>query len=136
MYEPVVPPREQIMSIMSDCKIPSKSLTLGTRLHSGTHTAVYIANMKKPSGLRQEVVVKLVKQGAPEEESLRMLKEAAILKELSHQHVLALVGVVDTSSKVCDVCTCYQSMWCVYLLPEYVLCTCHQRVYVVCACVT
>ena len=107
MYEPVVSPRVQMMSTLSDCKIPSKSLTLGTQVHSGTHTAVYIANMKKPSGLRQEVVVKLVKEGAPEEESMRMLEEAAILRELNHQHVLTLVGVVDTSSRVRGV----------YLLP-------------------
>ena len=113
MYEPVVSPREQMMSALSDCKIPSKSLTLGTQVHSGTHTAVYIANMKKPSGLRQEVVVKLVKEEAPEEESLRMLEEAAILRELNHQHVLTLVGVVDTSSRVRGV----------YLLPEYMVCT-------------
>ena len=144
MYETVAPRRERMMSTLSDCKIPSKSLTLGTQVHSGTHTAVYIANMKKPSGLQQEVVVKLVKEGAPEEESLRMLEEAAILRELTHQHVLTLVGVVDTSSRVCGVyllpeyvvcvlvtrvrgvCTCYQSTWCVYLLPEYVVCTCHN----------
>ena len=107
MYEPVVPPQEQMMSTLSDCKISSKSLTLGTQVHSGTHTAVYIAKMKKPSGLRQEVVVKLVKEGAPEEESLRILEEAAILRELNHQHVLTLVGVVDANSRVCGVCTCY-----------------------------
>ena len=110
MYEPVVPPLEQMMSTLSDYKIPSKSLTLGTQVHSGTHTAVYIANMKKPSGLRQEVVVKLVKEGAPEEESLRILEEAAILRELNHQHVLTLVGVVDASSRVCGVCTCHISV--------------------------
>ena len=152
MYEPVVSPREQMMSTFSDCKIPFKSLKLGTLLHSGAHTAVYIANLRKPSGLWQEVVVKQVKKGAPEEESLRMLEEAAILRELNHQHVLTLVGVVDTSGRVCGVytyllpvyvvcvlvnrvhgvCTSYQSTWCVYLLsagvcgvyllPEYVVC--------------
>ena len=116
MYEPVVSPREQMMSTLSDCKIPSKSLTLGTQVHSGTHTAVHIANMKKPSGLRQEVVVKLVKEGAPEEESLRILEEAAILRELNHQHVLTVVGVVEASSRVRGV----------YLLPEYAVCTCHM----------
>ena len=134
MYETVVPRRERMMSTLSDCKIPSKSLTLGTQVHSGTHTAVYIANMKKPSGLQQEVVVKLVKEGAPEEESLRTLKEAAILRELNHQHVLTLVGVVDTSSRVRGVCTCYQSTWCVYLLPEYVVCVLVTRVRGVCTC--
>ena len=123
-----------MMSTLSDCKIPFKSLTLGTQVHSGTHTAVYIANMKKPSGLQQEVVVKLVKEGAPEEESLRTLEEAAILRELTHQHVLTLVGVVDTSSRVRGVCTCDQSTWCVYLLPEYVVCVLVTRVYGVCTC--
>ena len=122
MYEPVISPREKMMSTLSDCKIPSKSLTLGTQVHSGTHTAVYIANMKKPSGLRQEIVVKLVKEGAPEEESLRMLEEAAIMKEFNHQHVLTLVGVVDASSKVRGVCLSYFSYVSKLYTPSHISC--------------
>ena len=83
-------PQEQMMLSSLKCKIPSKSLTLGIAVHSGAHTTVCIAKMRRPNGLQEEVAVKLEKEGAPPEYTLRLLEEAAILQELQHHHILHL----------------------------------------------
>ena len=118
-------PQEQTMLSSLKCKIPSKSLTLGTAVHSGAHTTVYIAKMRRPNGLQEEVAVKLVKEGAPPEYTLRLLEEAAILQELQHHHILPLVGIVDSVGRVSIVCGGWVCLCvCVFVCVCVCVCVC------------
>ena len=64
------------------------------KLGEGQFGEVYKAVLKSPTGTSQEVAVKLVKKGAPQEETLKLLQEAAILGQFRHRHVVDLKGIV------------------------------------------
>ena len=88
---------------MSHCKyqeIPRDKLKMLTKLGEGQFGKVYKAVLKSPTGTSQNVAVKLVKEGAPQEETLKLLQEAAILGQFSHKHIVHLVGVVTVDEPV------------------------------------
>ena len=46
------------------------------------------------------VAVKLVKNGAPQEERVKLLQEAAIMGQFRHKHIACLVGMVTVGELV------------------------------------
>ena len=94
---------EEIYAQMSRRKyqeIPRDKVKMLTKLEEGEFGEVYKAVLKTPTGTRQDVAVKVVKKGAPQEERLKLLQEAAILGQFKHNHILHLVGVVTTDEPV------------------------------------
>ena len=69
-------------------------IELLNKLGEGQFGEVYKAVLKTPTGTSQDVAVKVVKKGAPQEERLKLLQEAAILGQFRHIHVVALKGIV------------------------------------------
>ena len=94
---------EEIYAQMSRRKyqeIPRDKVKMLTKLGEGEFGEVYKAVLKTPRGTSQDVAVKVVKKGAPQEERLKLLQEAAILGQFKHNHILHLVGVVTTDEPV------------------------------------
>ena len=94
---------EEIYAQMSHRKyheIPRDKVKMLTKLGEGQFGEVYKAVLKSPTGTSQEVAVKLVKKGAPQEERLKLLQEAAILGQFRHRHVVSLFGVVTLGEPV------------------------------------
>ena len=88
---------------MSHCKyqeVPRGKVKMTTKLGEGQFGEVYKAVLESPTGTRQEVAVKLVKKGAPQEERLKLLQEVAILGQFRHRHIVHLVGVVSVDEPV------------------------------------
>ena len=65
-----------------------------TKVGEGQFGEVYKAVLKTPTGTSQDVAVKVVKKGTPQEERLKLLQEAAILGQFRHRHVVDLKGIV------------------------------------------
>ena len=69
-------------------------IELLTKVGEGEFGEVYKAVLKTPTGTSQDVAVKVVKKGAPQEERLKLLQEAAILGLFRHRHVVDMKGIV------------------------------------------
>ena len=67
---------------------------LTKKLGEGQFGEVYKAVLESPTGTSQDVAVKLVKKGAPQEERVKLLQEAAILGQFRHKHIVDLKGIV------------------------------------------
>ena len=65
-----------------------------TKLGKGQFGEVYKAVLKSPTGTSQDVAVKVAKKGAPQEERVKLLQEAAIMGQFKHKHVVDLKGIV------------------------------------------
>ena len=94
---------EEIYAQMSRRKyqeIPRDKVKMLTKLGEGEFGEVYKAVLKTPTGTSQDVAVKVVKKGAPQEERLKLLQEAAILGQFRHRHVVSLFGVVTLGEPV------------------------------------
>ena len=94
---------EEIYAQMSHCKyqeIPRNKLKMLTKLGEGQFGEVYKAVLKSPTGTSQDVAVKLMKKGAPREERVKLLQEAATLGQFRHKHVVSLFGVVTLGEPV------------------------------------
>ena len=94
---------EEIYAQMSRRKyqeIPRDKVKMLTKLGEGEFGEVYKAVLKAPTGTSQDVAVKVVKKGAPQEERLKLLQEAAILGQFRHRHVVSLFGVVTLGEPV------------------------------------
>ena len=63
------------------------TMSIATKLGEGQFGEVYKAVLKSPTGTSQDVAVKLVKKGAPQEERVKLLQEAAILVQFKHKHI-------------------------------------------------
>ena len=88
------------MSCRKYQEIPRDKVKMLTKLGEGEFGEVYKAVLKTPTGTSQDVAVKIVRKGAPQEERLKLLQEAAILGQFRHNHILHLVGVVTTDEPV------------------------------------
>ena len=88
------------MSCRKYQEIPRDKVKMLTKLGEGEFGEVYKAVLKTPTGTSQDVAVKVVKTGAPQEERLKLLQEVAILGQFKHNHVVNLVGVVTTDEPV------------------------------------
>ena len=94
---------EEIYAQMSHCKyqeIPRDKVKMSTKLGEGQFGEVYKAVLKSPTGTSQDVAAKLLKNGAPQEERVKLLQEAAILGQFKHKHIIDLVGVVTVGEPV------------------------------------
>ena len=94
---------EEIYAQMSRRKyqeIPRDKVKMLTKLGEGEFGEVYKAVLKTPTGTSQDVAVKVVKKGAPQEDRLKLLQEAAILGQFRHRHVVSLFGVVTLGEPV------------------------------------
>ena len=83
-------------------EIPRNLVTLGNHLGEGQFGEVYQAEWGILQHAPLEVAVKLVKNGAPQEETLKLLQEAAILGQFRHRHVVSLLGVVTLGEPVSE----------------------------------
>ena len=81
-------------------EIPRSLVTLSNQLGEGHFGEVYQAEWEIPNHGPIEVAVKLVKNGAPQEERVKLLQEAAILGQFRHRHVVSLLGVVTLGEPV------------------------------------
>ena len=88
------------MSCRKYQEIPRDKVKMLTKLGEGEFGKVYKAVLKTPTGSSQDVAVKVVKKGAPKEERLKLLQEAAILGQFKHNNIVNLVGVVTTDEPV------------------------------------
>ena len=78
--------------------LPS-GVTMSSQLGAGQFGEVYKGELQTLHG-QVDVAVKLVKKGAPQEERVKLLQEAAILGQFRHRHIVRLVGVVTVSEPV------------------------------------
>ena len=94
---------EDIYSQMSQYKyqeiLPS-CVTMSSQLGTGQFGEVYKGELLQTSHGPVDVTAKLVKKGAPQEERVKLLQEAAILGQFRHKHIVRLVGVVTVSEPV------------------------------------
>ena len=81
-------------------EIPRASFTLSEKLGEGQFGEVYKAELKVSKERSLDVAVKLVKTGAPTEETTKFLQEAANLGQFKHRHVVRLIGVVTIEEPV------------------------------------
>ena len=94
---------EEIYSQMAHWKyreIPHNLITISNQLGAGQFGDVYQAEWEIPQYGSVDVAVKLVKNGAPQEERVKLLQEAAILGQFKHRHVVSLLGVVTLGEPV------------------------------------
>ena len=95
---------EEIYSQMHQWKyreIPRPVVVLGNKLGEGQFGQVYSGHLvSDQNGPVREVAVKLVKDGAPQEEKVKLLQEAAILGQFRHKHIVQLAGVVTLGEPV------------------------------------
>ena len=82
------------MAVHSYQEFGVECIELLNKLGEGEFGEVYKAVLKSPTGTDQDVAVKLVKKGAPPEEKVKLLQEAAILGQFRHRHVVNLKGIV------------------------------------------
>ena len=81
-------------------EIPRASVTLSEKLGEGQFGEVYKAELKVSKERSLDVAVKLVKKGAPAEETTKLLQEALNLGQFKHRHVVRLIGVVTLGEPV------------------------------------
>ena len=81
-------------------EIPHNLITLSNPLGEGQFGEVYQAEWEIPQHGHVNVAVKVVKKGAPREERLKLLQEAAILGQFRHRHIVSLLGVVTLGEPV------------------------------------
>ena len=81
-------------------EIPHNLITLSNPLGEGQFGEVYQAEWEIPQHGHVNVAVKVVKKGAPREERLKLLLEAAILGQFRHRHIVSLLGVVTLGEPV------------------------------------
>ena len=72
---------------------------MSSQLGAGQFGEVYKGELQTTHG-PVDVTAKLVKNGAPQEERVKLLQEAAILGQFRHRHNVHLVGVVTVSEPV------------------------------------
>ena len=81
-------------------EIPRSKIILSKKLGEGQFGEVYKAEMRTVRGVSLDVAVKLVKEGAPDQERTKFLQEAANLGQFKHRHVVRLIGVVTCDEPV------------------------------------
>lgn len=95
---------EEIYSQMHYWKyreIPRSIITLGNKLGEGEFGQVYSGQLQSAqNGPARDIAVKMTKNGAPQEERVKLLQEAATLGQFRHKHIVWLAGVVTLGEPV------------------------------------
>ena len=73
---------------------------LTSSLGSGQFGNVCKGQWKKPNGDTIDVAVKMLQDGASEQEKIKFLQEAAIMSQFTHDNVIKLHGVVSDDEHV------------------------------------
>ena len=75
-------------------------LRLTSAIGSGQFGNVCKGQWKKPNGDTIDVAVKMLQDGASEQEKIKFLQEAAIMSQFNHSNVIRLHGVVHDEASV------------------------------------
>ena len=67
---------------------------------------------KKPNGDTIDVAVKMLQDGASEQEKIKFLQEAAIMSQFTHANVIKLHGVVSDDEHVSVLLFSLLSLYC------------------------
>ena len=83
-------------------EIPPHRITTGDKLGEGQFGEVYRAFWRSPKLGPTDVAVKLVREGVPVEEKLKLalLQESVIVGQFKHRHVVQLYGIVTLEQPV------------------------------------
>ena len=73
---------------------------MSTKIGSGQFGNVCKGQWKKPNGDTIDVAVKMLQDGASEQEKIKFLQEAAIMSQFNHSNVIKLHGVVHDKKSV------------------------------------
>ena len=95
-------------SLLTRSTLCSTSSNLG----SGNFGVVFKGEWSFSSG-HLEVAIKMLKDGASEEDRVKFLQEAAIMGQFSHPNVVKLYGVVTVGNPVSDIVHCSR-WWCAW----------------------
>ncbi len=78
------------------------NLRAETALGSGEFGEVFKGTWETPYG-PQEVAIKMLKKGATDKSKTTFLKEAAIMAQFRHPHIVRLLGAVTVDEPVSDI---------------------------------
>ena len=85
---------------------------LSTKIGSGQFGNVCKGQWKKPNGDTIDVAVKMLQDGASEQEKIKFLQEAAIMSQFTHANVIKLHGVVSDDEHVSVLFSSLLSLYC------------------------
>lgn len=55
---------------------------------------------EQPNGVVMDAAVKIIKRETSQKEKLQLLKEAAIMSQFNHPHIIKLLAIVDDENSV------------------------------------
>ena len=68
-----------------------------------------VATSDQQTDLREEVAVKILEDGANEEDRIKFLQEAAIMGQFNHPNIIRILGVTLDKSVCCNNTVDYRS---------------------------
>lgn len=102
VYFPPSEKEEEIYQQMAErkmCEIPRPLIKLQHKLGEGEFGVVYRGLWYSHSGNR-EVAVKVMRDGSTEKDKIKVLQEAVIMGQFSHQHVVKFYGILTLMEPV------------------------------------
>ena len=102
VYFPPSEKEEEIYQQMAErkmCEIPRPLIKLQYKLGEGEFGVVYKGQWYSHTGNR-EVAVKVMRDGSTEKDKSKVLQEAVIMGQFSHQHVVQFYGILTLMEPV------------------------------------
>lgn len=102
VYFPPSEKEEEIYQQMAErkmCEIPRPLIKLQYKLGEGEFGVVYKGQWYSHTGNR-EVAVKVMRDGSTEKDKIKVLQEAVIMGQFSHQHVVQFYGILTLMEPV------------------------------------